>query len=255
MELRSFNPAFKNFTRRIIWDQSETETESEPMTIKGTINKSAILLLTIIVTASFMWRILFSSNNIPLTVIAGLIIGGGICGLIVSIVTIFKQAWSKVTAPIYAVCEGLFLGGVSAFFENILPGLVINAIILTFGVFGIILLSYRTGIIKPTKKFIAMVVSATGAVALVYLVDIVLGMFGIQMPMIHENGKAGIILSAIVVVLAALNLVVDFKNIEDSAEKNAPAYMEWYLAFGLMVTLVWLYLELLQLLAKLRNRD
>jgi uncharacterized YccA/Bax inhibitor family protein len=158
------------------------------------------------------------------------------------------------TAPIYALLEGLFLGGISAIFEAQYPGIVIQAVSLTFGTLFCLLLAYRSGIIKVTENFKLGVAAATGGIALIYLATLVLGLFGVRMPFIHESGLIGIGFSLFVVVIAALNLVLDFDFIESGAKSGAPKYMEWYAAFGLMVTLIWLYIEILRLLAKLRSR-
>jgi uncharacterized YccA/Bax inhibitor family protein len=171
-----------------------------------------------------------------------------------AMVTIFKPTWSPITAPMYAALQGLALGGISAFFEQRYPGIVIQAIALTFGTLAVLLMAYTTGVIKATENFKLGVASATGAVFLVYMSTMVLGFFGISVPFIHEGGLIGIIFSLVVVVIAALNLVLDFDFIETGVERGAPKFMEWYAAFGLMVTLVWLYLEILRLLAKLQSR-
>src|SRR5690606_37262000 len=171
------------------------------------------------------------------------------------LVTVFKKQWAPVTAPMYALVEGLFLGAISAMFNHLYEGIVMQAVLLTFGTLFALLLAYRSGLVRATENFKLGVVAATGGVMLVYLASIALGLFGINMPMIHESGIVGIGFSLVVVVLAALNLVLDFDFIESGVEQGAPKYMEWYGAFGLMVTLVWLYVEFLRLLAKLQSRD
>jgi uncharacterized YccA/Bax inhibitor family protein len=150
--------------------------------------------------------------------------------------------------------EGLFLGGISAIFEMRYPGIVIQAVGLTFGTLAMLLLAYKSGLIKPTENFRLMIFAATGGIALLYLVSFVMNMFGSGIGFIHSNGLFGIGFSLFVVAIAALNLVLDFDFIEQSAEQGAPKYMEWYVALCLMITLVWLYLEILRLLAKLRSR-
>jgi uncharacterized YccA/Bax inhibitor family protein len=181
-------------------------------------------------------------------------IGGGIGGFIVAIITIFKKTWAPFTTPIYAILEGLLLGGLSAFIESMYPGIVLQAVALTFGTLFSLLFAYKSGLIRATENFKLGVVAATGGIALIYLVSFILGMFGTSIPFIHENGLMGIGFSAFVVVIAALNLVLDFDFIETGAAKGAPKYMEWYATFGLLVTLVWLYIEILRLLTKLRSR-
>lgn len=229
------------------------------MTLSGTVNKTFLLFFMVLVAASFTWKLANPFNpellqeNIGM--VSGLMIFGVIGGLIAALVTVFKKQWSTVTAPIYALFQGLFLGGLSAFAEAMYPGLVMQAVMLTFGVFFLMLIAYRTGLIKPTKRFMMGVMVATGSIGLVYLASWILGMFGVHIPMIHGNGWVGIIFSVVVVIVAALNLILDFKFIEDTSKQNMPKYMEWYGAFGLMVTLIWLYIEILRLLMKLQSRD
>jgi uncharacterized YccA/Bax inhibitor family protein len=167
---------------------------------------------------------------------------------------VFKKEWAAFTAPVYALLEGLFLGGFSAIMELRFPGIAIEAVALTFGTCLVMLLAYRSGLIRPTQKFMIGIVAATGGIALVYFASMILGFFHIQIPGIFGSGPIGILFSLVVVVIAALNLILDFSVIEDGARMGAPKYMEWYSAFGLMVTLVWLYLEMVRLLAKLRDR-
>jgi len=171
-------------------------------------------------------------------------------------VTAFKPEWSPFTSPVYALLEGLFLGGISAIFEGLYPGIVMQAVGCTFGTMFCLLAAYRSGLIRATENFKLMVISATGGIALLYLVSMGLRLFtSYSIPFIHEGGIWGIAFSLFVVAIAALNLVLDFDFIEKGVEAGAPKYMEWYAAFGLMVTLVWLYLEILKLLAKMRGRD
>jgi uncharacterized YccA/Bax inhibitor family protein len=215
------------------------------MTIQGTVNKTGLALLLLMAAATLTW-------NSPEA--GGLIWIGALGGFIVALITIFKKTAAPYTVPVYAVLEGLFLGGISRIFESMYPGIVQQAVFLTFGTLGALLLAYRSGLIKATENFKLGVTAATGGIAFVYIVSIVMGFFGIQFPMIHSSGPMGILFSAFVVVIAALNLVMDFDFIEEGAEHGAPKYMEWYGAFGLLVTLIWLYLEILRLLAKLRER-
>ena len=176
-------------------------------------------------------------------------------GLIFALITSFKREWSPVTAPIYALLEGLVLGGISAMFELRFPGIAIQAVSLTFGTLVVLLLAYRSGLIPVTEKFKMGVVAATGGIALFYFVSILLGFFGIHFTTINGAGPIGIAFSVFVVIVAALNLVLDFDFIESGVRAGAPKYMEWYAAFGLMVTLIWLYFEILRLLSKLRSRN
>ena len=182
-------------------------------------------------------------------------IAGAIGGFIVALVTVFKKTWSPITAPIYAVLEGLMLGGLSAIFEMQFKGIVVQAVGLTFGTLFCMLMAYKSGLIQATENFKLGVAAATGAICLLYFITMILGFFGVHMPYIHESGIVGIGFSLFVVVIAALNLVLDFDFIESGAASGAPKYMEWYGAFGLLVTLVWLYIEILRLLSKLRSRN
>jgi uncharacterized YccA/Bax inhibitor family protein len=180
---------------------------------------------------------------------------GLIGGLVVALVTIFKQTWAPVTAPIYALLEGLVIGGISAFAESQFPGIVIQAVGLTFGTLLALLVAYKSRLIQVTDNFRLGVAAATGGILLVYLATFILGFFGVKIPLIHQSGWVGIGFSVFVVIIAALNLVLDFDFIEQGVASGAPRYMEWYAAFGLMVTLIWLYIEILNLLTKIYARD
>ncbi len=225
----------------------------EPMTLKGTVNKTGFLLICVVATATWTWNVFMHSGN-PETVMP-LIALGGIGGFIFALVTIFKKTWAPVTAPIYALLEGLLLGSVSAMFETRYHGIAIQAVSLTFGTLLVLLLAYRSGLIPVTEKFKLGIVAATGGIALFYVLSMVLGFFGIHFTTINGSGPIGIAFSLFVVVIAALNLVLDFDFIESAVAAGVPKYMEWYAAFGLMVTLIWLYFEILRLLSKLRSRD
>ena len=241
LALRSGNPAL---TSKIFLELGRADT-ANAMTIQGTVNKTGLALLLLMASATLTW-------NSPEA--SGLIWVGALGGFIVALITIFNKTAAPYTVPVYAVLEGLFLGGISRLFESMYPGIVQQAVFLTFGTLGALLLAYRSGLIKATENFKLGVTAATGGIAFVYLVSIVMGFFGIHFSMIHSSGPMGILFSAFVVVIAALNLVMDFDFIEEGAENGAPKYMEWYGAFGLLVTLIWLYLEILRLLAKLRER-
>jgi uncharacterized YccA/Bax inhibitor family protein len=227
-------------------------TDSRTMTIQGTVNKTALLLLLVLFSSSWTWNLYFSTSD-PAVVVPW-VLGGLISGFIVALVTVFKKQWAMLTAPIYALLEGLALGGISAIFEARFPGIVIQAVGLTFGTLFCLLMAYKSGMIKVTENFKLGVVSATGAIALFYVVSFLLSMFGIPIPFIHGSGVIGIGFSLFVVAIAALNLVLDFDFIENGAARGVPQYMEWYAAFGLIVTLIWLYIEILRLLSKLRSR-
>jgi uncharacterized YccA/Bax inhibitor family protein len=233
--------------------QAEGVAVGEAMTLQGTVNKTGVLLICVIATAAWTWNIYTHSQN-PSAVLPLLAVGG-IGGFIFALLTIFKKTWAPITGPIYALLEGLLLGGISAIYDMRFHGIAIQAVSLTFGTLAILLLAYRSGLIPVTEKFKLGVVAATGGIMLFYLASIVLGFFGVHFTTINGSGPIGIAFSAFVVVVAALNLVLDFDFIESGVAAGAPKYMEWYAAFGLMVTLIWLYLEILRLLSKLRSRD
>ncbi|NIJ68043.1 Bax inhibitor-1/YccA family protein [Xanthomonas sp. 60] len=252
--MRSGNPALSESTFLDLASGTVSARSGEAMTLNGTVNKTGLLLLLAVLTAAFAWS--QSINAAGEFTPAGSLyaIGGAVGGLVLALVTVFKKEWAPVSAPAYALVEGLFLGAISAMFEMKFPGIVFQAVMATFGTLVTMLVAYRTGMIKATENFKLGVVAATGGIAVVYLVSIVLSLFGINMPMIHDSGWMGIAFSVFVVVVAALNLVLDFDFIENGVEHGAPKYMEWYGAFGLMVTLVWLYVEFLRLLSKLQQR-
>ena len=245
--MRTANPALNNKTFQNIGIASQADA----MTINGTVNKTGLMLLLLVAGAAYTWSQFMEGNSESMMLWMTI---GGIGGLITAVVTFFKKTWSPVTAPLYAVMEGFLLGGFSVLLESIYPGIVIQAVALTFGTAGCLLIAYKSGVIKATENFKLGVFAATGGIFVIYLVTAILGFFGIHMPYIHENGLIGIIFSLIVVVIAALNLVLDFDFIEKGAESGAPKFMEWYAAFGLMVTLIWLYIEILRLLSKLNSR-
>lgn len=245
IQQRSSNPAFSDK----IYQNLDFSSSGSLMTVQGTVNKSIMMILLLIGSAAYAWSNYYDGANIMVFMAIG-----GIGGFVLALITMFKLKWSPITAPLYAVFEGLFLGGLSAEMDNMYPGIVIQAVALTFGtLFGMLFL-YRAGIIKVTEKFRAGLMAAIAGIFFVYLLSWILGFFGIAMPMIHQGGLIGIGFSLVVVVIAALNLVLDFDFIHKSSGMGAPKYMEWYGAFGLMVTLVWLYIEFLRLLSKL-NRE
>jgi len=244
--MRSANPVLNKNT----FANLTPGASHEYMTINGTVNKSFLFLILLLITAFYSWNEFLSGNALAM----GFIWGGAIGGLIVAIITIFKKQWAPVTAPIYALLEGLFIGGISVFFESMFPGIVIQAVALTFGIFFCLLLAYKSRLIPVTQNFRLGIAAATGGVFLIYMSTWILGMFGINIPYIHGNGLMGIGFSVVVIVIASLNLILDFDFIEKGAEHKAPKYMESFAAFGLLVTLVWLYIEILHLLAKLASR-
>lgn len=247
--MRTANPALndKTFGQYAVgYDQER----SDAMTLQGTVFKTGFLLLILTAAGAFTWKMTYQTPE----AVYPWLIGGLIGGLVFGLITAFKPSASPYTAPIYAAAEGLFLGAISALFEQMYPGIVVQAVGLTFGTLAALLIAYTSRIIKPSENFKLGVAAATGGIMLLYLASFVLGFFGVQIGFIHGSGPIGIGFSAVVVVIAALNLVLDFDFIENGVERGAPKFMEWYGAFGLLVTLVWLYLEILRLLAKLRER-
>ena len=244
---RSGNPALKESTFRGL----PVAAEGEGMTIEGTVNKTYVLFLLLIVGVA-------GAVVAEESALYGLMMLGAIGGLITALVTVFRKQWAPITAPIYALLEGLFVGAISLVMEAAYPGIVLPAVSLTFGTLFALLAAYRTGLIKATENFKLGVAAATGAIFVVYIAQFVLGIVGVQVGFLHEAifgaGWLGIGVSVVVIIVAALNLVLDFDFIEQGAAARAPKYMEWYGAFGLLVTLIWLYLEILRLLSKIRSR-
>ena len=222
------------------------------MTVQGTVQKFGFMLLMLMGSAFYSWKETVEMGDGLTTMIWGGAIGGLVIGLVIS----FKREWSGYLAPLYALLEGLFIGAISAMYNLAFPGIVANAVGLTFGVGIAMYFLYTLRIIRATEKFRAVIVTATVGIGIFYLLVMILGMFGINnMTFLHEGTPLGIGISLFVVAIAALNLILDFDMIEQGAAVGAPKYMEWYGAFGLMVTFVWLYLEMLRLLAKLNSRD
>jgi uncharacterized YccA/Bax inhibitor family protein len=216
------------------------------MTLQGTVNKTGISLLIVIAGAALTWNM---AQPAPLVLL------GALGGLVTALVTAFKKTWAPYTTPLYAALEGLFLGGVSAMYEAQYEGIVVMAVGLTLGTLAALLAAYTSGLIRASENFKLGVAAATGAIFLVYLASMLLGFFGVRIPYIHDAGPIGILFSVIVVGIAAMNLVLDFDFIERGAQGGAPRYMEWYAAFGLLVTLIWLYIEILRLLSKIMGRS
>ena len=240
LSLRSGNPVLssKTFSNTILSDNQ--------MTIEGTVNKTAISLLLLVGTGYFTFDVV---NPV-------LLVGCGIGGFVIAIITVFKKEWAPITVPIYASLEGAMLGGISYMYNSLYNGIVTNAILLTLGILVSLLIAYRSGYIKPTENFKLGIFAATGGIAIVYLINFIMGFFGSGFSIMNINNSSPLSIgfSVVVVIIASLNLVLDFDFIEEGAEKGAPKYMEWYGAFGLLVTLIWLYLEILRLLAKINSR-
>jgi uncharacterized YccA/Bax inhibitor family protein len=248
---KSGNPALSEKTFQEI---SYTDLSAGAMTINGTLNKLGFMFVLLIAGAVFSWSNFYNTSEYA----AAFTYGGGIVGFILALVIIFKKEWSGYVAPAYAICEGLFIGGISAMvnyaFAKTMPNIITNAVGLTLGTAISMFLLYRFQIIKATERFKAVIMTATMGIAVFYLLVWVLRMFGMQVPFMHDSSALGIGISLFVVAIAALNLILDFDMIEKGAEAGAPKYMEWYGAFGLMVTLVWLYMEILRLLSRFSKR-
>lgn len=245
--MRTANPALNDKVFRGL-----PSTLGETMTLQGTVNKTGILLLCAVATAAWTWHLAMNPDTLPMDY--ALLLVGLFGGLIFALITSFKKTWAPVTAPIYALLEGLVLGGLSATLNARYPGIAIESVCLTFGTMFVLLLAYTSGMIKVTQKFRLGVIAATGAIFLFYMAEVLLGFFGIHFVAVNGSGPLGIGISLVIVCVAALNLVLDFDFIESGVAAGAPKYMEWYGAFGLMVTLVWLYLEILRLMAKIMGR-
>ena len=252
---KTSNPVFKER----VFKQGYSYASDGVMTVNGTVNKTALMLFLVVVSAVFTWNKFFAAVNVNpqagYSAVMPWLIIGGIGGFITVLVTVFRPQSSGISAPIYAVFEGLLLGGISAIFESTYTGVVMRAVALTLAVFAAMLFIYKTGIIKVTQKFIMGVFAATAGIALIYLVSFIASLFGTNFGFMYGSSNFSIIFSLVVVAVAALNLVLDFSFIERAADAGAPKYMEWYGAFGLMVTLIWLYLEILRLLVKIAGRN
>ena len=243
--MRSGNPTLTSNT----FERYHGAVYDRTMTLNGTVLKSFILLFIVMITAMYSWQQYFAGKDVM-----GLILVGAIGSLIVGIITVFVPKIAPFTAPVYAALEGLFVGSISAHYEAFFEGITLQAILLTFGVFLALLFAYTTRIIKPTQNFRLGVAAATGGIFIVYLLNFILSFFGMNVPFLHDNSGIGIGISIFIVIIAALNLVLDFDFIEQGVAGGSPKYMEWYGAFGLIVTLIWLYLEILRLLAKINSR-
>lgn len=223
------------------------------MSVRGTMNKFGLMLLGVIAGAGYTWHLIDQNNP---TLAQTLMIVGVIGGLITALAITFKPNWAPALAPAYAILEGLFLGAISKMFNDAFyPGIVVQTVGLTFGVAVAMFLLYNFRVIKPTEKFKSMMMSAMLGIAIFYLLTWVLGLFGVDVSFVRDNSMLSIGISLFIVAIAALNLILDFDMIEQGAQRGAPQFMEWYAAFGLMVTIVWLYLEILRLLSKLSSRD
>ncbi len=244
---KSGNPAMNVFQNTI------TLPGTGVMTERGTLNKFFLLFLLVMASASLTWKAFYDGVNVM-----PWMIGSAILGFITAMIVIFKKEWAAYLTPVYALFEGVFLGAISATYNNAFaktaPGIVTQAVLLTFGAVIAMYLLYRFRIIKVTEQFRSIILIATAGIAIFYVLSMVLRMFSVDIAFLHEGSLLGIGFSLVVVVIAALNLLLDFDMIEKGVAAGAPKYMEWYGAFGLLVTIVWLYLEILRLLSKLTSR-
>ncbi len=239
--MRTSNPTMRPF-------ESTDIISGETMSLNGTIWKTAISLAILFLGAFWSWRVVpAAASNVWL-------IGGSLGGFVLALIISFNPKTAPYLTPIYAGLEGLLLGTISSYFDARYPGLAAQAVCLTAVTAAVMLVTYRTGLIRPTEKFRSVIVIATISICAIYFIDFILGMFGRGIPLSTSNGIFGILFSAFVVGIAALNLILDFGFIEEGSQRGLPKYMEWYGAFALMVTLVWLYLEILRLLSKLQSR-
>ncbi|MBW8686503.1 Bax inhibitor-1/YccA family protein [Chitinophaga rhizophila] len=229
--------------------QAGSQSSEGTMTVNGTIGKMAFLLLLVVASAVYAWGAPARNQNI-----LPLFYGGLIAGIVIFLIIMFKKEWAQYLAPAYALAEGFTLGIISVIFNNLYDGIIAQAVGLTFGVFTAMLILYRTGIIRVTERFKSIVFTATAGIAIFYLLAWVLGMFNIRIPFLHEGSTIGIIFSLVVVTVAALRLTIDFDFVYQGVQQRAPKHVEWLASFGMLVTLVWLYLEILNLLAKLNRR-
>jgi len=246
--MRSSNPAM---TGKIFEKAATLSGGSSVMTINGTINKTGLMLLLVIAAAAYTWNMVMGANPGRVGTLA---MTGAIGGFVLALVTIFRPQSSGITAPIYAILEGLFLGAISAIINAQYPGVAFQAVLLTIGTLFTMLLLYRSGRIRATPRFRRGVMMATGAVFFAYLISWILALLGMPVGFMHSAGPMGILINLVIIVIAALNLIMDFDFIERGSQMGAPKFMEWYGAFGLMVTLIWLYLEFLRLLSRFASR-
>ncbi len=228
-------------------------SSGESMTMQGTVNKSFLLLFITMISGAVTWHYAFGAAGA--TAVFPVAIGGCLIGFCIALAIIFNNHLAPALSPLYAAFEGLALGAISAYYEVKYPGLVVQSVGLTACVFLALLFAYTSRLIKATENFKLGVCAATGGICILYIINLICTMaFHMPIRMIYDAGPIGIGLSLFVVTIAALNLVLDFDFIESGVEASAPKFMEWYGAFGLLVTLVWLYLEVLRLLSKLRSR-
>ncbi|NRA43845.1 MAG: Bax inhibitor-1/YccA family protein [Oligoflexales bacterium] len=261
--MRTSNPALKTDTfmdsaRGVLRGDS-----SDVMTIDGSVNKTGILAFLLVCSAAFVWSLAYKTTGYGSApaimqnpgIVSPWMIGGALGGLVLAFATIFKPVWAPYTAPGYAILEGFFIGGISATMELRFPGIVMQASFLTMGTLVSMVMAYKAGLIKATAKFRSGMMMALGGIFFLYIMSFILSLFGVNMSFMHDSSPLSIGISLVVVVVASLSLILDFDLIETGARQRAPKHMEWYGAFALIVTLVWLYVEFLRLLSKINSRD
>lgn len=246
--LQTGNPAF-TMGGTVFDDWARTDGRSTTMTVAGTATKALAFLAICFASAGYAWKQVEVNPSI-----GGWIMGASIAGLVLAFLTIFLPKWAWLTGSLYSAAQGVALGAISRILDARYPGIALQAVGLTFATTLAMLMMYTTRVIRVTPTFQRFVIAGTGALFLVYLLSWVLRMFGVPMPYLHDASPLGLLVSAVAIGLASMNLLLDFDYIEGQSERGAPKYLEWYGAFGLMVTLVWLYIEILRLLAKLQDR-
>ena len=245
LSYRTLNPALNSNTFKNI-NKKDSLFLNEGMTIKGTVDKTALALCLLLISAYYS----FSQANFTLMALAGII------GLFLFLTLIFKKSWAPFIVPLYSISQGFVVGGVSYLYNSQYEGIVLQSVLLTILVLFSMLFAYRSKIIKPTQNFKLAIFSSIMAIFVLYFIGFFMGLFGTGLSILdpRNSSPASIGASVFIVAIGAFSLVIDFDFIEEGAEKGAPKYMEWYGAFGLLVTLIWLYFEILRLVAKLRNR-
>lgn len=247
---KSGNPIFKEDTfKRISFDQQDQEV----MTLQGTVNKTGILLLFVAIGAIYSWN--YASSIETWDQLKMYAIGCSIAAFICAIALTFKKEWAMYLAPAYSILQGVSLGIISCLMNYIFPGIALQALTITLAIFAVMFFAYKFRILQATPMFTKVIVISTIGIAAVYMISMIASMFGTTIPYLHDNSPIGIGISLFIVAIASLNFILDFHYIEENVKNGAPKNMEWYGAFGLIVTLVWLYIEILRLLSKLRSND
>lgn len=245
--MKSSNPILSR-----AFENSKFGLSKDRMSLNGVVNKSGFLLAIILTVAVYPWLLFMQAR---ISEVKTLVFGSMVAGFVVALLISFRPTFAVICAPLYAVFQGIFLGGVSSLLETVYPGIAIQSMVGTFSVFGVTLLAYRLRLLRASESFKSAIFAATLGIAVVYFLSMIFQLFSIRMQLIHGNGIGGILFSLIVVGIAALNLILDFDMIEQGFKRGAPKFMEWYSAFGLMATMVWMYVEIIQLISKIRSKD